>query len=69
MKRLFARAVDVLCFVVGPVLLVRGAFVYLGYDHSERRFYAADTLNWIAVGIALIAFGLLRMFWTRKRSE
>jgi hypothetical protein len=63
-KNLFAKALDVLCSVVGPVCLVRG-----GLSFSPRFGYESASLDFMALGVGLLAFGPLRIFWARKSNR
>ena len=66
MKRLLGRLFDLLCFVLGPVLIVVGLL-----DFSYRRdsyYYSDDTAIVVAVGVALVCLGFLRRHWTRSGS-
>ena len=69
MKRLVRRAIDVLCFVVGPTIvavsLFRFAWTVL---YSEYPLVSNESFN-IGLGVALIAFGFLRMYWSRRANE
>ena len=76
MKRLatiLARSLDIVCFVLGPAILVANALDFkfkeeLG-DNSITvgYFFERDTRNLIALGVALIALGFVRRSWMRQR--
>jgi hypothetical protein len=59
------RVVDVMCFVVGPVLVVVNTLYIFA---SRRKFHSSvfdvDAEYYgVAIGVALIAFGILRRRW------
>lgn len=72
MKTLFNKFIDVVCFILGPFILVinivnfenddllYGAIYYYHYSQSTRLA--------IGLGVALIAFGLLRIYWRRNKN-
>lgn len=64
-KLVAARVIDLLCFVIGPVLIVVSSFSFSAprtrYDSNKE-----GALMLIGVGIALVAFGLLRKYWAMK---
>lgn len=68
--KFFAKFLDVVCFVFGPSLLVANIFSF----SFEETFvgnhiaysYKPEVLDWIAVGVALIAFGFVRRAWARR---
>ena len=62
------RLLDVICFVLGPVLVV----VNLLYFFASKKRYDTSgllvgaELYWIGVGVALIALGMLRRYWGKQ---
>ncbi len=57
----WSKVLDLICFVVGPFIT---AICLSGY-HPNSGWNNDNELG-IAVGIALICFGLLRKYWARK---
>ena len=60
------RAIDVICFVVGPVLIAANIPSYL--DREETRYSDAPAL-FISLGIGLFAIGILRIYWAKYKSR
>ena len=64
-----SKLLDVIFFVIGPVVLIVNVF---NFGHNGRRGsiyieYDAGALIAIGVGVALIAFGLLRIYWNKNK--
>jgi len=63
---------DVLCFVAGPTLFAVGVFNFsfreaVGDNSVAVAYlYEREALTCIAVGIALVALGILRKSWARE---
>jgi hypothetical protein len=72
---ILARGLDIVCFVLGPAILVANAldfkFKEAVGDNSITigYFFEPETRNWIAFGVALIALGFVRRSWIRERKE
>ena len=70
------KVLDVLFFVIGPVLLAFGLFDFSSSHRGGGRrepttyavyYYSEDVILLIAVGVGLIAFGLLWRSWRNGR--
>lgn len=62
LRTLRVRAMDILCFVLGPMMVAANADSFLPRHYSANRTY-------FAIGVGLIAFGLLRKFWLVKGNK
>lgn len=68
----FSKLYDILCFVVGPILIT---FCIFGFRHrfsglsgsTGQIYYPNETKLGLAIGIALICIGFLRVYWGRKK--
>lgn len=69
MKRFFPRAVDVLCFVVGPTILAVSLFHFARTALYYENPLVSDERFGIGLGVALIAFGFLRVHWARHENK
>ena len=63
MKKVLSKLFDIVCFVVGPVLVVSN---FLGYSQYSSYDRLQDAKIGIAIGVALICIGLLTKYWTKK---
>ena len=70
------KVLDVLFFVIGPVLFAFGLFDFsIRHGGGGRRepttyavyYYSDDATLMIAIGVGLIAFGLVRRNWRNGR--
>ena len=62
-KRIIRRALDILCFVIGPTILVISLLDFVQQVAHHPSF--ADDRFGVGIGVALITFGFLRMYWSR----
>ena len=66
------RVLDVLSFVAGPAVLVASVFNFsfaevLGDNSVAVAYqYKHEVLVYIAAGVALVSFGLLRRSWANR---
>lgn len=66
------KVLDVVFFVLGPVLLVTGILSFSSNEAAGDNSiavsysYGTDALSRIGTGIALIAFGLVHRSWTNE---
>jgi hypothetical protein len=67
----FTKLLDVICFVIGPTILVASIF---NFDFREATgdnsiavayIYGNDARASIAIAVALISFGILRRNWRK----
>ena len=67
MKPLLNKLIDVSCFIAGPVLLAVNVVSFEASDYSDSAiYYPSDARFGIGLGIALIAFGILRIYWRKN---
>lgn len=67
-KKLFGKVVEVICFVLGPTLIITNV---LDFEVTYRGLisYHKDTRANIGIGVALVAFGVLRRYWSKKEAD
>jgi len=65
LRRYSSRALDLLCFVVGPMLIAANVADYL----NRRRYYSSDSGVYLTIGVGLLAIGFLRIYWAKKNKE
>lgn len=63
MKIFFARVLDFVCFVVGPTMFVANVLDY------GRKGYSGDASFFAGIGVGLVAFGILRIYWARTQKK
>ena len=70
-----SKILDIICFVIGPVLLPFGLLDF-SYRHSGDGpfrepstyavyYYGQDAILMVTLGVGLIAYGLLRRNWSK----
>jgi hypothetical protein len=64
-KAYASRALDLLSFVVGPMLIAANISEYLGH----RRYYSTDSGFYLTVGVGFLAIGFLRIYWSKKSKD
>jgi hypothetical protein len=66
------KLLNVICFIIGPALLTANIF---GFGFREAvgdnsiavaYVYSSEARTGIAIGVALVAGGLLRKYWAQK---
>ncbi len=67
------QLLDILCFIVGPMIIAYNLLdfrfgQYLRHD-AFRYYYMDDTQIFIAIGIALVCWGFLRMYWKKNEGK
>ena len=72
--KILSKILDLICFVVGTFITVFFIFSFTGSTSSELMgshgaYYSQESKIGIALGIALICFGILRKYWARKSKE
>ena len=72
------QLLDILCFIIGPVLIafnlfdfssrVRTPMVLSSEDvsHLLYYYYKQDTQVLLSLGVALVCWGFLRIYWKKK---
>ncbi len=71
MNKIKNKLVDILCFIIGPMIIAYNLFdfrfgQYLGHD-AFRYYYMEDTQIFIALGVALVCWGFLRLYWKKNK--
>jgi hypothetical protein len=59
--KIVSKILDVVCFVLGPVVLVTNTLEYF-----RGITGGGDSLFFIAIGFGLICIGLLRKYWKKE---
>ena len=57
-KLMVSRFLDLICFVVAPAIIV------MNWLSISKKYDNSDYILWIGIGVGLIAFGLLRKYWS-----
>jgi len=57
-KLMVTRFLDLICFVVAPAIIV------MNWLSINKKYDNSDYILWIGIGVGLIAFGLLRKYWS-----
>ena len=62
------NATNILCFIIGPVLIT---YTFFDFSVSHRSdipyyYYKEDTQILIALGVALVCWGFLRHYWKKN---
>lgn len=62
------KFLDFICFVVGPLvsLLFLFSFKHYGRGVSGSLYYPAESIIGIAIGVALVCLGFLRVYWRKN---
>lgn len=65
------KIVDIICFVIGPLLLVIFLFGFehrglIGSGYANPLYYPLESRIGIGIGVVLICIGFLRRYWRKK---
>lgn len=66
-KPLIRKLLDILCFVVGPMILTTSLLDFMQWAAYQPLM--ADERFGVGLGVALIAFGFLRIYWSRHEQQ
>lgn len=67
MKKAFMKLIDLICFVLGPALIISN-IINFNHGYSGLTYSEEARIN-IGIGVALVAFGLLRKYWAKKDND
>lgn len=66
MKNIFTKLIDIICFVIGPVVLVVNLISFENNMLAESLIYYPKSVRaGIGLGVALIAIGFLMKYWKK----
>ena len=74
MNKIINKLVNILCFIIGPMIIAYNLFDYrigpgrikTGEKPAFFYYYKEDTQILIAIGVALVCWGFLRIYWKKN---